>query len=315
MKTASIFGIAIITTWFGGCTNYTKTHVIKWSGVFMIDSITAGAVRLEYREEVPINNTYAGGRTYGINQKLFFYNFRRDSLFLYATLNSSLAEIPVSQSDKNDVDFNYPLLMYITNGNGNTVTSIYNIETKSNVLSTPFRGFLSSGCKYLVGVRQIMNLNTLDSTGIENSNYDALFYFNDTIESAYGVATDRRKSPFPVFKYGLGGVLPESLGVLNLYETFGRSPLNGKVVYQVSGKAEIGLLNLDSLKKNIIVSDFVSMGNAFSDMGGFDYSIDSENFILFKNVGLGGNDPGLYVGNLKNAFSLKNISPTIYQDE
>jgi hypothetical protein len=139
MKKAFILRTVMLATWFGGCTSYTKTHVIKWSGVFMVDSVTAGAVRLEYQEEAPNNNTFASGRTYGINQRLYYYNFKSDSLYLFATLGNELSAIPNSISYLKDVDFNFPFLMYITASSGNTITSIYNVEAKSNILSTPFR--------------------------------------------------------------------------------------------------------------------------------------------------------------------------------
>ena len=312
-----ICSVTLLTTLLGGCTSYTKTHVIKWSGVFMVDSVTAGAVRLEYHEETPNNNTFADGRTYGINQKLYYYNFKSDSLYLFATLNGNLSGIPFSISYVKDVDFNSPLLMYITVSNGNTITSIYNVENKANILSTPFRGFLSSGNKYLVGPLQIMNIHTKDTSKIENSNNGNLFYFNDTAEMGYGVAAALRNPPFPILKYGLNGVLPESLGVINLYDVFGRSPLSGGIIIRLLGPMSLGLLNLDSLKKNIVSSELISKDNSFVNIDGFDYSKRTGNFVLYKNVGLGGAETGLFVGNVNNKDkpTMKNISPTIYKDE
>ncbi|MEO6096420.1 MAG: hypothetical protein ABIW76_12255, partial [Fibrobacteria bacterium] len=221
----------------------------------MIDSVTAGAVRLEYSEESPNNNTYASGRTYGINQKLYYYNFETDSLFFFAPLNENLSGLPSSISYFKDVDFNYPLLLYITSLNGNTITSIYDIEKKSNVLSTPFRGFLSSERKYIVGKNQIMDLSNTDTSSFVNTNNGDLFYFDDTTGSGYGVASALRNPPYPIFKYGLRNVLPESVGVLNLFRVLGRSPFNETMVIQLLNPTSLGLLKLDSLKNGIVASE------------------------------------------------------------
>ncbi|MEO6094974.1 MAG: hypothetical protein ABIW76_04595 [Fibrobacteria bacterium] len=315
LKTTVIYSIAILSTWLVGCTSYTKTHVIKWSGVFMVDSVTAGAVRLEYHQETSNNNTYAGGRTYDINQRLYFYNFKSDSLYLFSTLNNNLSGIPFSISYFKDIDFNYPMLMYITTLNGNTITSVYNIETKEFVFSTPFRGFLSSSSKYLVGVKQVMNLSTKDTSRVENTANDNMFYFNDTTEMGYGIASSLRNPPFPIYKYGLSGVLPESLGVINIFDVFGRSPLNKGLIIRLLDPASLRLLNLDSLKNKSIISELVSSDDAFVNADGFDYSKHSGNFVLFKNVGQGGSETGVFVGNLNDKISMKNISPTIYEDD
>jgi hypothetical protein len=160
-----------------------------------------------------------------------------------------------------------------------------------------------------------MDLATKDTSKLENNNNGDLFYFNDSAEVGYGVAAARRNPPFPIFEYGLNGALPESLGVLNLLNVFARSPTNGEIVFQFRGTGSMGVLNVDSLKKNLVSSEIISTDNLFGDISGFDFSKSTGNFILFTNSRFNGGDPGLYVGNINNKISTKNISSSTDKDE
>ena len=74
-------GIAalILIPGFLGCSTYHEHHK-DWIGVFMFDSVTAGAVLLEYDATSPKGNTFGSGGDYNVNVDLFRYDFAKKAL-------------------------------------------------------------------------------------------------------------------------------------------------------------------------------------------------------------------------------------------
>jgi hypothetical protein len=70
----------IILPGFMACSTSYHEHHKDWIGVFMFDSVTAGAVLLEYEESSPKGNTFGNGDQYNVDVDLFRYDFAKQIL-------------------------------------------------------------------------------------------------------------------------------------------------------------------------------------------------------------------------------------------
>ncbi len=291
-----------------GCTSYSKSHVVKWTGAFMIDSITAGAIQLEYTSKIPIGNTFASSSTYGINQRLFTYNFKTEKLTKVADLSTDMSDVPWG----NHFDFNYPNLAYETIYRGSRASGIFDLSGNKNILFTPIIGFLSSSNKYFVDNSRIMDLKSKVTTAILNTEAD-LFYFDDNTNTAFGMVTALRQPPYSIVAYQGAKVTPETLGVLKYWDRIGRSRPNGDVFFRIYTPTKVGELRLSSLQSGKVEFDSLDIGSIYNGMNSFDYDSISGNSI---SISFATKDQlaGLTIANLYGKFQATNISANIQED-
>jgi hypothetical protein len=303
-----LVAFCLVCAWafLNGCTNYKTDHIKEWTAAFMIDSITAGAIRLEYVTESPTNNTLANGKTYSVSQSLYYYNFKNDSLTKMATLRESLEDPPIGTS----FDFNYPYLAYETENIGTSATAIYDLTLKKNILVTPFMGFLSSQNKYLVKNNQLMNIET-QATRPVLSGLASLFYYDDNTNSAFGQITALRSPPAPIIRIALIDSNVDTIGALKEWDVIARSHRNTQIIFRIYAPNIIGIVRGNSLLANKVLLDSLNIGETANYLKTIDFDSTSGNFVAVTNGYLIDQniEPGLFIGNLKRMFPNKNISP------
>ncbi len=138
------------------CSTY-HVHHKNWIGVFMFDSVTAGAVLLEYDESSPKGNTFGNGDQYNVNVDLFRYDFAKQILTRDRRLFKDLKDAVLYRV----TEFNPPHLMQ--GAPLGQETAIFNLETgEKKVLGIRVSHF-SQSKRFYSDVIEIIDSNKVDT--------------------------------------------------------------------------------------------------------------------------------------------------------
>jgi hypothetical protein len=178
----AIFSLfAIVFVLLTGC-SYKDNHYTAWVGAFIIDSVTIGAVRMEYNIVSHEFGMDKNSETKNVNFDLCIYSIPGRRTLTTTRLETGLSSIECAYGS---VFFQDPWMAY-TCYKGTSQLSLYNIRTKEKTVVKDGNNetaiCFSKSCKYLLlsaGRYYVSNVSEKSLTRIDESKYCNPFYIDE----------------------------------------------------------------------------------------------------------------------------------------
>jgi|GEM_PF-4142061 len=160
---------------FMACSTYQEHHK-DWIGVFMFDSVTAGAVLLEYDESSPKGNTFGNVDQYNVNVDLFRYDFTNRTLTKDRSLFKNMKDAGMYRV----TEYNPPYLLQ--GARYGDETALFNLETgKKRVLGIRVN-HLSQGNRFFSNSVAIINSEKMDTLlKTSGSAGPSIYFYSDSL--------------------------------------------------------------------------------------------------------------------------------------
>jgi hypothetical protein len=160
----------IVLPGFMACSTYHEHHK-EWIGVFMFDSVTAGAVLLEYDETSPKGNTFGNGGQYNVNVDLFRYDFVKQALTQDRSLFKDMKDAEIYRV----TEYNPPYLLQ--GARTEDGTALFNLKTGEKKVLGIRVSHLSQGNQYFSDEIEIIDSNKIDTLFRTSASKGPAIYF------------------------------------------------------------------------------------------------------------------------------------------
>lgn len=274
----------IILPEFMACSTYREHHK-DWIGVFMFDSVTAGAVLLEYDQSSPKGNTFGSGGDYNVNVDLFRYDFAKQILTKERSLFTDMKDAEMYRV----TEYNPPYLLQ--GARLGDETALFNLKTGEKRILGIRVSHLSQGNRFFSDEIEIIDSNKVDTLLRELGNTDPAIYFYSESSTKYislkpEILDGKRSSHFQVSSINSGTDI-ELLGLPKVYfsnDFFVNWEENVAPFYSFyPDSASVGC-NIDSLLSGRVSCDtFPRTSTPLSRLTG---SFKSRHFIGIRDDGL-----------------------------
>jgi hypothetical protein len=161
-----------------GCGTY-ETHHKEWIGVFMFDSVTAGAVLLEYDHSSPKGNTFGDVEDNNVNVNLFRYDFKTQTLKKDRNLFSNMKDAGMYRV----VEYNPPYLLQGARYDDGTV--LFNLETGEKKILGIRVNHLSQGNQYISDADMIVNCGKMDTLFFHDDDNSSLYFYSEKSNTCF----------------------------------------------------------------------------------------------------------------------------------
>lgn len=240
---------------FTGCSSYHEHHK-DWIGVFMFDSVTAGAVLLEYDKSSPKGNTFGSIEEYNVNVDLFRYDFEKRILTKDRSLFKDMKDAEMYRV----TEYNPPYLLQgarIEDG-----TALFNLKTGEKKILRIRVSHLSKGNRYYSDEIEIIDSNKTDTLLHTSPQTGPAIYFYSEFGSKYvnlksENSNGKRTSYFQVSSINSGTDV-ELYGLPRVYfsnDFFVNWEENSAPFYNIASDSESVSCNIDSLLNGRVFCD------------------------------------------------------------
>jgi hypothetical protein len=181
----AIFSLFAVTyALLSGC-SYQNNHYTSWDGAFIIDSVTIGAVRIEYDIVSHEFGMDKSSETKNVNWDLYIYSIPKKRTLTITRLETGLSSVEYTYGS---IRYQEPWMAY-TCDKGTPQLSLYNIKTKERVIvkdnSNAKAICFSKSCKYLLLYDEdyyVTNLSQNTLTRIAENAYCNPFYIDEATD-------------------------------------------------------------------------------------------------------------------------------------
>jgi hypothetical protein len=177
----AFFAGLTIATFISGCSS-SNIHYTSWVGAFLIDSVTIGAVRIEYNISSRQFGYDQSSDYKNVNLDLYSYSLNTNSSKLISRLESGLSS---SAYTFGSIRYQNPWIAYSCD-KGTLQLDIYNTLTNEKVVvkdvGGPIAIAFSRSCKFLLfeeGYYHVYNLETKNQIDISTHDYCNPFYIEE----------------------------------------------------------------------------------------------------------------------------------------
>jgi hypothetical protein len=288
-----------------GCSTY-KSHHKEWIGTFMFDSVTAGAVLLEYDEESPRGNTFGSSDQYNVNVDLFRYDFISGTLKKERRLFQNMKDAAIYRV----TEYNPPLLLQSARYSDGT--AVFNLETGEKKILKVRVEHLSANKGFYSNAVTIIDATTMDTVLFLNKNDESIYYFDEKSNQYLSLKSEKINevwsSHFQTQRLNQSGVV-KLLGVPRVYfsEDHVINWSERKTPFFARSNDSISVsCDVDSILQNILHCD--TFPRPSLPLGRFVGSFKTHHFV-------GVRDEGLYACSGKSSCQATLISSGGYSEK
>jgi hypothetical protein len=287
----------LISFLYVSCATYETDHK-KWIGVFLLDSVTAGAVRLDYHESSPKGNTFGNVEQYGVNVDLYRYNFHTKELKFDRRLFKNMGNANMYRI----TEYNSPFLLQGANYINGDNTVMFNLENGEKRILKIRVDHISQNKEYVFASNAIIKLDKMDTINIYNEWGETIYAYSEKYDKILKYLTTREykrsetiyNSRFQITSTG-DTMITELPEIKFKYSPlFGINWEEGLVGFSGDSASRLDnyLCNIDSVFTNQNTSTCKLMPKGLNKLEYVIGSLKSGNFIGLKTSGVGKN--GIY---------------------
>jgi hypothetical protein len=208
------FPSVIMLPGFMGCSTYHEHHK-DWIGVFMFDSVTAGAVLLEYDETSPKGNTFGNGGQYNVNVGLFRYDFVKQALTQDRSLFKDMKDADMYRV----TEYNPPYLLQ--GAQTEDGTALFNLKTGEKKVLGIRVNHLSQNSGFFTDKVAIVNSEKMDTIlYLPNYSDPSIYLYSELFKKYISLKTENSTGvwvPHILLRPINGGSEIELFGLPSLY--------------------------------------------------------------------------------------------------
>lgn len=274
----------IILAEFMACSTYHEHHK-NWIGVFMFDSVTAGAVLLEYDESSPKGNTFGNVDQYNVDVDLFRYDFAKQILTKDRSLFKNMKDAGMYRV----TEYNPPYLLQ--GAPYGEETALFNLKTGEKKTLGIRVSHLSQGKRFYSDEIAIIDSNKVDTLLSISGNMGPAIYLYSEVYNKYislkAEKLNERWADHILLSSINGGGDVELFGLPHFYysdDVFVNWSENTAPIYPVDSDSAAVACNIDSLLNGRVSCD--TFPRTSSPLNRLTGSFKTQHFIGIRDDGL-----------------------------